>query len=122
MGNPYPAFWSSVGGEPAGTATHLVPVFASIRSIVDYISTLPVDFYRRNADGSRTQVAVPELIRNADEEIGLETWFGQIAHSMVTRGNAVGEVKAIGPVRADPDQAWASDWSGEDCRRALRGS
>lgn len=113
MDNPYPAFWSSAGSEPAGPATSLVPVFASIRSIVDYISTLPVDFYRRNSDGTTTQVGVPELIRNADEEFGLSTWFGQIGYSIATTGNAVGDVLALG--QSGPTRiAWASDWSAQD--------
>lgn len=113
MSNPYPDFWVSADSSPSGTASHLVPVFASIRVIVDYISTLPVDFYRRGEDGSRKPAPVPELIRNADAETGLSTWFGQIAHSIATRGNAVGEVLAVG--QSGPTQIrWASDWSGND--------
>lgn len=113
MDNPYPQFWSSVGGEPSGPATHLVPVFASVRCIVDYISTLPVDFYRKVPGGAREQVGVPELIRNADDEIGLETWFGQIAHSIVTRGNAVGDIKAAG--QSGPTRIlWESEWTADE--------
>lgn len=113
MVNPYTEYWNTIGSEPAGSATHLVPVFASIRVIVDFISTLPVDFYRKNADGSRQPVGIPELIRNAAAETGLETWFGQIAHSIVTRGNAVGEVLAMG--QSGPTSIrWMSDWSSND--------
>ncbi len=117
MSNPYTEFWASVSNEPTGSATSLVPVFAAIRCIVDFISTLPVDFYRRNPDGSRTQVGVPELIRNAEDEFGLETWFGQIAYSIVTRGNAVGEIKALG--QSGPTRIkWASDWNAEEAQDA----
>ena len=113
MSNPYTEFWASVSNEPTGSATSLVPVFAAIRCIVDFISTLPVDFYRRNPDGSRTQVGPPELIRNAEDEFGLETWFGQIAHSLVTRGNAVGDIKAVG--QSGPTRIkWESDWTADE--------
>lgn len=114
MSNPYTEWWVNGVGEPtSNTASHLVPVFASIRVIVDYISTLPIDFYRKNADGSRTPVGTPELIRNAEAETGLATWFGQIAHSIVTRGNAVGEVLALG--QSGPTRVrWASDWQSVD--------
>jgi HK97 family phage portal protein len=74
------------------SATHLVPVFASIRHIVDFISTLPVDAYRGNGDGSRTEVPLPSLLRsqNATGRPGVGQWIGQIAYGMATRGNSVG--------------------------------
>jgi phage portal protein BeeE len=114
MSNPYTDWWvNGVSDSSTSSAAHLVPVFASIRVIVDYISTLPIDFYRKNPDGSRQPVGPPELIRNADEETGLSTWFGQIAHSIVTRGNSVGEVLAAG--QSGPTRIrWASDWSSND--------
>lgn len=104
-------FWSSTdGGGPGSTATHLTPVFASIRHIVDYISTLPVDFYR-NVDGVRVPASTPELIRNVGDEFGLDTWFGQMAYGIVTRGNAVGRITAVG--QSGPTMIrWSEAWSG----------
>ena len=101
--------WSGAAASSTGEATHLVPVFASIRHIVDYISTLPVDFYRKSG-GSRTPVAMPELIRNVADEFGLDRWFGQLAYGLATVGNAVGKVTAQG--QSGPTMIeWSDDWS-----------
>lgn len=90
-------------------ALHLIPAFASVRHIVDYVSTLPVDFYRKNGD-RRTPAPVPELIRNADDEYGLDNWFGQLAFGIATRGNAVGKITAMG--QSGPTMIeWAQYWS-----------
>jgi len=101
--------WSSSSGVSQTSATHLTPVFASIRHIVDYISTLPVDFYR-NVDGARVAAPKPELIRNVEGEFGLDTWFGQIAYGLATRGNAIGRVTASGQSGPTMIQ-WAGSWS-----------
>lgn len=100
MGNSAPSVES---------ATHLIPVLASIRHVVDFVSTLPVDFYRKS-DNARVSASVPQLIRNVEDTYGLDTWLGQIAYGLVTRGNAVGRVSAMGqsgPLMID----WADEWS-----------
>lgn len=99
-------------GAPAPSedgAIHLIPVLASIRHIVDFVSTLPVDFFRKS-DNARVAASVPNLIRNVEDSIGLDTWFGQMAYGMATRGNAVGHVTASGqsgPLMIE----WANSWS-----------
>lgn len=73
-------------------ATHLVPVFAAIRTIVDFMSTLPVDAYRMDGT-TRTDVpTLPLLLRSQDEpgRPGLGNWIGQAAYGLATAGNAVG--------------------------------
>lgn len=102
-------------------ATHLGPVFASIRHLVDYASTLPVDFYRSNTDGSTTQVSPPELIRNVTDEFGWSTWLGQAMYGILTRGNAVGEVTSLSGWQLPTMIRWASDWSGGDDRFFIQG-
>lgn len=104
----------SVGAPVPGEerATHLVPVLASIRHIVDFVSTLPVDFYRKS-DNARVPASVPPLISNVEDTVGLDTWFGQIAYGLATRGNAVGRITAAGrsgPLMID----WAGQWSAVD--------
>ncbi|HWK19814.1 MAG TPA: phage portal protein [Microbacteriaceae bacterium] len=97
-------------------ATHLVPVLASIRHIVDFVSTLPVDFYRKS-DNARVPASVPALIRNVEDTVGLDTWFGQIAYGLVTRGNAVGHVSAMGqsgPLMIEWADQWSSFGNGDD--------
>lgn len=74
-------------------AVHLAPVFAAIRHIVDFISTLPLDAYRLNTDGVPQQLqTLPQLFsnQNAAGRAGIGQWFGQAAFGMVTQGNAVG--------------------------------
>lgn len=95
------------------TAPYLSPYFAAMRHIIDYVSTLPVDFYS-GSGSSATQIGPPELIRNVDDMIGLETWLGQIAHGIVSRGNAVGKVTALGGYDRPTMVEWACDWSGGD--------
>lgn len=90
-------------------ALHLIPVFGSVRHIVDFISTLPVDFYRKDGT-NRTVAPVPELIRNVDDQFGLDNWIGQLAFGIATKGNSVGKVTAegmSGPTMIE----WAQDWS-----------
>lgn len=100
-------------------ATLLTPVFASLRFLVDYVSTLPVDFYR--VDGKRRiEVPVPELAQNVDDEIGLGTWLGQAMFGIAARGNAVGRITPgpTGPVMVK----WAADWSSNEADWFLDGA
>jgi len=105
------------------TATYLAPVFSSIRAIVDYVSTLPLDFYRREPDGTRSAIAMPELFRNIDDEYGIENWIGQGIYATVTRGNAVGRITATSGyngARVLPTMIeWAKDWSAIDDREQI---
>lgn len=109
--------WSVGGGNVSeARATHLVPVLASIRHIVDFVSTLPVDFYRKS-DNARVPASVPALIRNVEDTVGLDTWLGQIAYGLVTRGNAVGRVSAAGqsgPLMIEWADQWSSFGNGDD--------
>lgn len=77
-----------------GGAAHLAPVFAAIRHVVDFVSTLPLDAYRLADDGSRTEITLPQLFRSQNEpgRAGVGQWFGQAAYGIVTQGNAVGWV------------------------------
>lgn len=89
-------------------ATTLTPVFAALRFLVDYVSTLPVDFYRLEGK-KRVEVETPELAQNVDDEIGLGTWLGQAIYSIAAQGNAVGRKTpgSDGPIMV----RWASNWS-----------
>lgn len=95
-------------------AIYLAPVFAAIRHIVDYVSTLPVDFYRYNPDGSRVKATVPDLFKNVSDEVGWETWIGQMAYGIVTLGNAVGRATRINGFGRPGMVEWAEFWSGGD--------
>lgn len=95
-------------------AVHLAPVFASIRHIVDYVSTCPVDFYRYNPDGSRARATTPDLFKNISDEVGWETWIGQMAYGIVTVGNAVGRATRVNGFGRPGMVEWADNWSGGD--------
>lgn len=91
------ASWFGMGGESSASvsehsATTLAPVFAAIRHIVDFGSTLPVDAYRKNADNSRVPSTLPLLLRsqNFPGRYGVGQWIGQALYGIATRGNAVG--------------------------------
>lgn len=96
-------------------AAYLAPVFSSIRHIVDYIATRPVDFYRYDStSGKRTKATTPDLYRNIEDECGWETWVGQLAYGIVTLGNAVGRATQVNGFRRPGMVKWSGNWSGGD--------
>lgn len=113
-----PADWFATGdwsptAVSENNATYLAPVFATFRHLVDYVATLPADFYRLEGE-QRVKVGTPELIRNVDAEFGLGTWFGQAIYAILSRGNAVGEVMSLSGFRLPTLVRWSGDWSGGD--------
>lgn len=90
--------WYAGGKAPsaAGGATGLVPFFASIRHIVDFMSTLPVDSFRKEGD-RRLPAPTPQLIKRLDEpgDMGVGTWIGKWAYGIAVHGNAVGWITAV---------------------------
>ena len=73
-------------------ATRLGPVYASIRHIVDFASTLPVDTHRQGPGGERVPAKLPKLLKRLENhlDIGLSAWIGQLTYGLVVDGNAVG--------------------------------
>jgi HK97 family phage portal protein len=102
------------------SATHLVPVFASIRHIVDFCSTLPVMSYRRVGE-DRIQVPPHLLFRGLDEDgrPGAVSWLGQAFYGMATRGNAVGWVNEADSFGLPISVSWLGhgDWSFDEQTR-----
>ena len=94
-------------------ATYLAPVFATFRHLVDYVSTLPADFYRIDGE-KRIKVGTPELIRNVDAEFGLGNWLGQAIYGVASRGNAVGKITALSGWQLPTMIRWAGNWSSGD--------
>lgn len=96
------------------TATHLVPVFAAIRHVVDFCSTLPVASYRK-VGSDRIEMPTPALISGVDAEgrPGLVSWLGQAFFGVVTRGNAVGWINTTDGFGFPTSVSWlsAGDWS-----------
>jgi hypothetical protein len=112
-----PQWWANGDPPPLAVneakAIRLAPVFAALRFLVDYVSTLPVDFYR--LDGTkRIAVEPPELARNIDDEIGLGTFLGQAVYSIAAQGNAVGKITAFSPDKRPLMIMWSGMFSGGD--------
>lgn len=72
-------------------ATHLAPVYSSIRFIVDFLSTLPLDAYQMNGE-ARQATPLPQLFSSQNEpgRPGVGSWIGQAGYGLATAGNAVG--------------------------------
>ena len=79
--------WSGADVTVASARHHLT-VYGCARFIADGISTLPVDVYRRRADGSPQQVATPQLFRQPNTEHDVIAFLGQIIWSLLLDGNA----------------------------------
>ncbi len=110
--------WESFGGSgSAGKATGLVPFFASIRHIVDFMSTLPVDSYRQDGE-RRTTAPLPQLLKRLNDpgDVGVGTWIGQWAYGITVHGNAVGWVVDVDGFGYPSAARWLSraDWSFDD--------
>ncbi|WP_286211773.1 phage portal protein [Mycolicibacterium mageritense] len=114
--------WFGVGGDPGGPhrvtperAKYLAPVFAALRHIVDYGSTLPIDAYRRSDGGQRTKITPPQLISGLDGEgePGAVTWLGQAFYSLAAYGNAVGWISRLDGNGFPSRVTWLQDcdWS-----------
>lgn len=87
-------------------ALRLSPVFAAIRHIVDYCSTLPVDFHRQDGKARTPMSSAPVLFRNLAESGELEPWLGRLFYSLVTRGSAVGLILARDGQRVPTAVEW----------------
>jgi len=114
--------WQSVGSPKRlrADAPALVPFFAAIRHIVDFLSTLPVDAYRKDGD-TRTPISLPPLLSELDKpwNIGVGNWVGQWAYGLAT-GNAVGYINSVTGFGLPADIRWLrfgewslDEWSGQ---------
>lgn len=98
-------------------STYLAPVFAAIRHIVDFGSTLPVDAYRKITESDRAPSSMPRMIARQNEPggLGLEAWLGQIFYGMAVHGNAVGWVTDYDGYGYPVDAIWLArnewEWS-----------
>ena len=111
--------WQGTGSNAhvsESQATHLAPVFAALRHIVDFGSTLPIDAYRADG-GKRTPIPPPPLVirQNLLGMPGFGTWIGQGLYGLAAHGNAVAWV-LDGDINGVTDARWLGrgDWSCSD--------
>lgn len=73
------------------TAMALPTVYAALRHIIDFGSTLPIDAYRLEGE-VRRKISLPALVSGLDApgRPGLVTWVGQALYGLTSVGNAVG--------------------------------
>ena len=119
------AVWYDYADNPLGVrvtedyAPRLAPVFAAHRHIVDYVSTLPVDAYRKDGDQS-VDIALPQLFVTPDAigGPGLVAWLGQAAYGLAT-GNAVGWIADTDGFGFPTNVQWLhwSQWSFDEMRK-----
>jgi len=102
-------------------AVTLPYVFAALRHIVDYGSTLPIDCFRRKDESTRERITPPQLIRGLDDlgRPGSVSWLGQGFFGIAARGNAVGWVSDVDGNGLPTVVNWlrSSDWSFDETTR-----
>lgn len=112
------AGWGRSGSD--GAATGLVPFFAAIRHIVDFMSTLPVDGYRVESD-MRIPMTLPRLLSRLNDpgDEGLGTWVGKWAYGLAVHGNSVGWISATDGFGFPLAVRWLNraDWSFDEYRK-----
>jgi HK97 family phage portal protein len=101
------------GGDMRSTvsqdrALHLTPVFAAVRHITDYGSTLPLKSYRKINDDERAAISLPKLFADLRNDGRLVPWLGQGLASLAIRGNAVGLKVATDGFGFPTNVAWLS--------------
>lgn len=90
--------WGNVDMPPpvhAGdidTALTLAPVFSATRLLSDSVSALPLQSFRRAADGSRRPIPTPDVFTDPTEFGTTHEWVQRVMTSLLLRGNAYGYV------------------------------
>lgn len=85
---------SVVNDAVESRALRLAPVFAAGRLLATSVASLPLQVYRKTADGSRVQLPLPSLFQKPSATGTLHDWLVRAMTSLVYRGNAVGLVMA----------------------------
>jgi hypothetical protein len=112
-----PDGWSELSGSSSSDAIGLVPFYASIRHIVDYLSTLPLAAYRKDGE-TRAPAPMPRLLSRLNDpgDIGMGNWVGQWAYGLAVHGNAVGWITEFDGYGYPLGIRWLkrTDWSYND--------
>ncbi len=88
--------WTGTSTTDAGqtvtnkTALQHLTVYGCNRFICDGISTLPVDVYRRRADGSPEELATPRIVATPTADLVFTSWATQVLSSLLMAGNFYG--------------------------------
>jgi len=90
--------WGSWGDDTGGTwsgtkvtpesSLQLLTVYGCVRMIVDAISTMPVDVFRKDSSGNKLEVDRPPWLANPTPALRWTQWSGQVLTSLLLHGNA----------------------------------
>lgn len=91
-GDNYGPTWS---GSPVNSqnSLQLLTVYGCVRLIVDAISTLPLDVFRKRPDGTRETMPTPSWLAQPMLGMSRIAWLSQVLTSLLLDGNAFIYVK-----------------------------
>ena len=89
-------------------ALALTPVFAAVRHITDFSSTLPLKSYRKDGETRQPMPSLPRLFADLETLGMLIPWLSQGISSLAIRGNAVGLIAATDGFGFPTNVTWIS--------------
>ena len=78
------------------TSMQLLAVSGCVRLITDSIATLPVDTFREDAQGVRTEIEPPRWLKMPTVDLDFTAWCTQVLTSLLLHGNAYCSVTRSG--------------------------
>ena len=78
------------------SSLQLLAVSGCVRLIADSIATLPVDVYREDSNGVRTEVQSPPWLKMPTVDLDFTAWATQVLTSLLLHGNAYCSVTRSG--------------------------
>ena len=78
------------------SSLQLLAVSGCVRLIADSIATLPVDVYREDSQGVRTEVPAPMWLKMPTVDLDFTAWATQVLTSLLLHGNAYCSVTRSG--------------------------
>lgn len=90
----------------AESAMRNAAVWACVRQLTSTITGLPIDVIRSQGGRRRTLATAeqPGIIRRPDPRISRRAWTGQVVRSLLTDGNAYGDILGIDPLTGRPTE------------------
>lgn len=84
----WPGDVATSGEVTQASALQLLAVAGCVRLITDSIATLPVDVYREDNTGIRTEVSKPYWLKEPTVDLDFTAWCTQLLTSLLLHGNA----------------------------------
>ncbi|GGO86637.1 phage portal protein [Nocardioides phosphati] len=105
--------WSHGGDSPIADASlegslGLIPVYASVRLVSEAVASLPLQAYRKGADGERQAMTLPAVFDSPSNRGTRIDWLQRCMTSLLLRGNAYGLI--VGSDRDTPGMPKMIEW------------